>query len=51
MTFYESWTVVITCIHVFYTLGNIYIEAFSFFGGCFHCSSIIPCSLSFAAPF
>jgi len=30
LTFYESWTVAIACIHVFYTLGNIYIEAFSF---------------------
>jgi len=27
---FESWIAVIACIHVFYTLGNIYIEAFSF---------------------
>jgi len=31
LTFYELWTTPIICIHVFYTLGNIYIEAFTFF--------------------
>jgi len=51
LTFYESWTAIITCIHAFYTLGNVYIEAFFIFGGCFRCSSIIPCLFSFAAPF
>jgi len=30
LTFYESWTTDIACIHAFYTLGNIYIEAISF---------------------
>ena len=29
-TFYESWIRVIACIHIYYTLGDIYIEAFSF---------------------
>jgi len=42
-TFYESWTSVIACIHAFYTVGNIYIEAISFLVAVFRCSSIIPC--------
>ena len=29
LTFYESWTAPIGCIHVFCTLGNIYNEAFN----------------------
>jgi len=34
-TFYELRTSPIVEIHVFYTLGNIYIEPFNVFVGCF----------------
>jgi len=51
LTFYESWTTPIACIHILCTFGNIYIEAFKVLLVVFVFSSIIPCSFSFAAPF
>jgi len=50
LIFYESWTTPIACIHILYTLGNIYIEAFSFLLAIFVLAPFSPCTFSIPAP-
>jgi len=49
-TFYESWTTPIVCIHIFFTLGNIYIEAFKVLLALFVLAPFSPCTFLFPAP-